>query len=105
MQVQVNTDRNIEGDETLTGQVEAAVRGALDRFDDKITRVEIHLTDENSDKKGGADDVRCLMEARLAGLQPVSVSHRGPTVDEAVDGAAGKLTRALESRLGRLERR
>jgi hypothetical protein len=56
--------------------MEAVVRDSLDRFSEQITRVEVHLSDQNSDKKFGNEDKRCLLEARLAGLQPISVSDR-----------------------------
>jgi hypothetical protein len=102
MQVQVNTDRNIEGDEAVVALVEAIVRGELHRFSHKITRVEVHLRDENSDKKGGADDLRCMIEARVAGLRPAAVTHDAATFEEAASGAAGKMKRSLESTLGRL---
>lgn len=105
MQVQINTDSNIEGHDELTQQVEAVIRDALDRFSERITRVEVHLSDENSDKKFGIDDKRCLLEARLAGLQPTAVSHQAATLEQAVDGAAEKLKRSLESTLGRLGKR
>jgi ribosome-associated translation inhibitor RaiA len=102
MQVQINTDRNIEGHEALATQVSGVVESALSRFSDSITRVEVHLSDENSDKKGGNDNMRCVMEARLEGRQPVAVTHQAATVDQSVDGAADKLTRMIESTLGQL---
>jgi len=101
MKIQINTDSNIAGNDQLRREVETLLRGALDRFSEKITRVEVHLSDENSDKKSGVDDMRCLLEARLAGLQPIAVSHEAATL-QAVDGAAEKLKRSLDSTLGRL---
>jgi ribosome-associated translation inhibitor RaiA len=105
MQIQINTDNNIEGNDRLAQQVEVAVRHALDRFSAQVTRVEVHLSDENSDKKFGTGDKRCLLEARLAGLQPISVTHEAATLEQAVDGAVEKLARSLESTLGRLGNR
>ena len=102
MQIQINTDHNIEGRETLADRVSGVVEGALSRLSDHITRVEVHLSDENSAKKGGNDDMRCMMEARLEGRQPIAVTHWAATLDQAVDGAADKLTRSIESTLGRL---
>jgi ribosome-associated translation inhibitor RaiA len=102
MQIQMNTDGNVEGHEALATQVSSTVEGALNRFSDHITRVEVHLSDENSDKKGGNDDMRCVMEARLEGRQPIAVTHQAATLDQAVDGAADKLHRLIESTLGRL---
>ena len=102
MQIQINTDHNIEGHEALAAQVSGVVESALSRFSDHITRVEVHLSDENSDKKGGQNDKRCVMEARLEGRQPIAVTHQAATLDEAVDGAADKLARLIESTLGRM---
>lgn len=103
MQVQINTDKNITGDERLTQQVEDQLRDSLERFSEKITRIEAHISDSNSATKGG-EDKRCLLEARLAGLQPISVSAVGEHVKEAVDDAIRKLKRSLDSTLGKLER-
>lgn len=101
MQIQINTDHNIEGHEALTFRVSAAIENTLSRFSDHITRVEVHLSDENSDKKAGYDDMRCLIEARLEGRPPIAVTHQATTLDEAVDGAADKLANLIESTLGR----
>jgi len=102
MHIQMNTDSNIEVHEALAAQVNSVVESALNRFIDRITRVEVHLSDENSDKKRGNDDMRCVMEARLEGRQPIAVTHQAATLDQAVDGAADKLSRLIESTLGRL---
>ena len=103
MQVQLNTDRNIRGGERLTEFVEATVTESLGRFADRVTRVEVHLSDENGAKSNG-EDKKCVMEARPAGMQPVSVSHLAATVDLAVDGAAGKLARHLDHTFGKHDR-
>lgn len=100
MHVQVNTDSNIEGHETLAAQVIGTVESALSRFNNHITRVEVHLSDENAGKSGH-DDMRCMMEARLEGRRPIGVTHQAATLGQAVDGAADKLTRLIESTLGR----
>lgn len=105
MQIQINTDSNIEGKELLTQQVEAVVRGTLDRFSKQITRVEVHLSDENSEHKFGAKDKRCLLEVRLAGREPTAVSHQAPNVEEAVDEATQKMKHSLDGTLGRLGQR
>jgi ribosome-associated translation inhibitor RaiA len=101
VQVQINTDRNIEGHATRAAEVSHVVEGALDRFSDQITQVEVHLSDENSDKKGGNDDIRCMIEAHLEGHRPLAVTDQAATVGEAVDGAVDKLSRLIESTLGR----
>lgn len=103
MQIQINTDSHIEADPDLRKAVEATVAGALGRFGERLTRVEVHLTDVNANK--GGRDIRCVMEARAAGLQPVMVDELANDVDSAVREAAGKLERALDTRFGRINRR
>ena len=100
MHIQVNTDNNVEGRDELVGQIEAEVAATLSRFSEQITRVEIHLSDENAGKTGGADK-RCVMEARPTGRQPIAVDHAGATMKDAYHGAAKKLRSSLESTLGR----
>ena len=100
MQIQINTDRNIEGHEALAAQVRGVVESALSRISDHITRVEVHLSDESS-HKSSQNDKRCMMEARLEGRQPIAVTHHAATMDQAADGAADKLARLIESTLER----
>ena len=100
MQIEIGTDSNIEGREKLATRVKGVVESALNRFSDRITRVEVHLSDVNS-YKGGEDGIRCVMEARLEGRQPTAVTHQATTLDQAVDGAAGKLKRSVERTLDR----
>ncbi len=103
MKIQVNTDRNIEADDDLASQVRAIVRGTLERFSERLTRVEVYLSDENSDSKFGTHDMRCVLEARLAGRSPTAVTHDAATWEQAVEGAAEQMMRSLESTLGRLD--
>lgn len=101
MQVHIKTDHNIEGHETLAAQVCGVVESALTRFSDRITRVEVHLSDENSHKRGD-NDKRCVMEARLKGRQPIAVTRQAATLTQAVSGTADKLAKLIENTLGRL---
>lgn len=100
MKIQVNTDVHIDGTEALAAQVSATVEQALERFSEHVTRVEVHLSDENAGKSGQQDQ-RCMLEARLEGRQPVAVTDQAATLEQAVQGAAQKLARLLDSALGR----
>jgi ribosome-associated translation inhibitor RaiA len=102
MQVLVNSDHHIVGRESLAERVETIVRGTLQRFEDRITRVEVHLNDVNSDKLG-QDDKRCMMEARLGGLKPIAVTAHAAALGDAIDAAVEKLERAIDHTLGRIE--
>jgi len=101
MQIQFNTDESVDGREALGRHAEEVVQRVLGRFSDEVTRVEIHLSDVNG-QKAGENDKRCLMEARVAGRQPVAVTDQANTLHQAIDGAAQKLKRSLDSTLGKL---
>jgi ribosome-associated translation inhibitor RaiA len=96
MQIQVNTDNDIHGDERLIEVAEMAVRADLGHFDDKLTRVEVHLKDQNADKHGPAH-IRCTMEARPRGLAPMAAHHDAADIAAALKGAAHKLRQRLSS--------
>lgn len=101
MQVQVETDNHVEGREKLIEHVEGVIRDAVDRFEGQVTHVEAHLGDVNGSDKSGPDDMRCVLEARVAGLKNIAVKHHAESLHFAIEGAADKLTKALESALGK----
>jgi ribosome-associated translation inhibitor RaiA len=101
MQIQINSDHHIVASPELANRIQSLVRDTLDRYSDRITRVEVHLNDLNG-VKGGGSDKRCLMEARLSGLGPVDVNHEADNVELAIDGAMEKLERAIEHKLGKV---
>lgn len=101
MQIQVETDSNIEGSEGMIDQITASLEGSLSRFS-TITHLSVHLRDENSDKKGGLDDIRCMIEAEVEDRrQPIAVTAHAATWEQSLSGAVGKLTSSLDSTLGR----
>ena len=94
MLIQVTTDHHIHGSEGLKEKVGHEVSTYVSRFSEHITRIDVHLHDENAHKSG--IDKRCLIEAKLAGWPSISVSHDAKSHDEAVIGASEKLERALD---------
>jgi len=101
MTIQVNTDKNIEGREQLTAYVESIIKEGLNRYNAHITRVEVHLSDENGSKEG-TEDKRCLIEVRVEKLNPIVTSELALTLHKAVDGATAKMKNALESKIGKI---
>jgi ribosome-associated translation inhibitor RaiA len=101
MKIQINSDNNITASEQLTEQAKATVASTLGHLAEHISRVEVHLSDENSNK-GGTKDKRCMMEARLEGHQPIAVTDEAETIAQAIAGAADKLKHSLDRTLGRL---
>lgn len=101
MTVQINTDKNLSVHEEYDNELEALLTEELSRFDEHITRLELHLSDENGNKES-EDDKKCLLEARMKGRQPIAVSALGNTYDQAVNSAIDKLKTSLETIIGRL---
>jgi ribosome-associated translation inhibitor RaiA len=101
IQVQINTDHNIHASQNMVRDIEDTINASFSRFGKKLTRVEIHLSDDNGSKSHG-DDKRCLLEARPAGHQPLVVTAVAATVDEAVSDAIDKMTRLLQGTFEKL---
>jgi ribosome-associated translation inhibitor RaiA len=103
MQIQINADHHIDGHEALSAWATGEVTSALSRHSAHITRVEIHLTDENS-HKGRPGDKSCVLEARMEGRPPMAVTEHAANFHQAVTGACEKLNRSIESAVGRATR-
>ncbi len=101
MQIIIHTDSTIDRHQGLDAHVQEVVKGAVTRFSEQITRVEVHLSDNKSQKSSDGDN-RVMMEARVNGYQPVAINDHGPTLHQAIASGASKLERALDSALGRL---
>jgi hypothetical protein len=101
VQVQINTGKDVEAETDL---MEDELHDALSRFGEQLVRVEVHLTDQNGEKSG-ADDLRCTMEAQLAGLKNVAVTHSAASVSEAYTGALRKMARLLDTTLAKIAAR
>ncbi len=101
MTIQINTDNNVDVHETYQAQLKDLLSEELSRFEEHITRLEVHLSDENGSKES-EDDKKCMIEARLKGRQPIAVSDVANTYDQAVNGATDKLKTSLDKILERL---
>ena len=103
MKVLVNTDKHIEGSERLQNYIDEKMGHALKHFADRLTRIEIHLSDQNGDKPG-ADDIQCRVEVRPKGLQPVTVTARNANLDLSIADAIEKMKAALTTAFGKLDK-
>jgi len=102
MKIQFNTDKAIKGDKKHEGYFTCLIGDGLERYESHITRIEAHLSDENGNKEG-INDMRCILEARIKGRQPIAVTCEVTTLEEAISCAIDKLTASLETILGRLQ--
>lgn len=103
MQFQFNTDSSVMGTRDVATRIEARVRQRLARFSERLTRVEVHVSDVNG-AKHGADDKHCTIEARPRGARPIGVTGKAADVDAAARIAANTMAERLERVLGRAGR-
>lgn len=96
MHIEINY-RDGHSSQSLDAKITATLESVLEHMADKITRIEVHLGDENSHKSGPADK-RCLIEARPAGLDPIAVETHGEDLYDTFEEGARKLKRALTTR-------
>lgn len=102
MTLQFNTDKNIQGSEALESYVFERVEYELKHFAEKITRVEIHLSDQNA-HKSGVDDIQCKIEARVQGKQPVVVAAASSEKEKAIEDALDKMKARLATIIGKMK--
>jgi Sigma 54 modulation protein / S30EA ribosomal protein len=100
MLIEVRTDGNIQGSEQFSDHVKTVVQSALDRFGDRIRRIDVHLSDAIGNKTGH-DDKCCMIEARRDGREPIVVTHRETTMDQAIRGAVENLKKSVETAFGK----
>lgn len=100
MQFQFNSDSSVMGTDNVAERIEAAVRSKLKRYEDRLTRIEVHVSDVNGSKHG-ADDKHCMIEARPRGGRPIGVTGKADKVDDAARKAANTLAQRLERLFGK----
>lgn len=102
MKIQFNTDKNVIGSEELITSMTALISEDLSRYSNQLTRLEVHLSDEDGNKDG-QNDKRCMIEARLEGMQPIAVTNHADSHEKAVTGAVEKLKSSLNTIQGRFK--
>lgn len=102
MEILINTDKNIEGSAAMRAYFQEEIKSQFERFSDHLSRIEVKISDENGDKKS-ENDKRCVLEARIKGMQPLAVTSFGNTVEKAFNTAADKMKTSLDSTMGKLK--
>jgi len=101
MTIQINTDHNVTVHEAFEAKLDGLLSEELSRFSEHITRLEVHLSDENGSKQE-QNDKRCMIEARIKGRQPIAVTANANDYELAVSGAVEKLKASLDKIEGKL---
>ena len=100
MQIQIHS-AGIHNSDAINARLQQEVEAALKVWRGQVTRVEAHLHDDNGPKSG--KDKRCVLEVRLAGLQPLAVEASTDDMYQSITLAAGKAERAVRHKLERHE--
>ncbi|MCU0711337.1 MAG: HPF/RaiA family ribosome-associated protein [Pirellula sp.] len=103
MQILINTDNHINASDAFNEKVAELLRERFRRFDDRITRIEVHFNDENSSAKSYGNDKRCVLEVRMNGMNPLAVTANTSEVMSSLRSAIDKMRSQIDSTLGRLE--
>jgi ribosome-associated translation inhibitor RaiA len=101
MQINVNTDNTIDKHQGLDEHVQSVVESSIGHFGEHIRRVDVHLSNENKEKKADGGNY-CMMEALVTGYEPVVVRDHAVDLHQAIHNTGAKLKRAIDSALGRL---
>ncbi len=104
MTIQFNADNNLTVHESFREKLTEQLTGELGRFDEFVTRLEVFLSDENGQKQG-QHDKKCLLEARVKNKQPVVVTAFAANYELAVQEAADKMKRTLNTMLEKMQDR
>ena len=101
MQILLHSDPNTDGGHLMAEHLQKVVQDAMARFAGRVTRVEAHLSDINSQAKSSDDDIHCTLEARLVGLDAIAVKYHASNAHQAIEGAVRKLKRAVGTALAK----
>ncbi|HQW83059.1 MAG TPA: HPF/RaiA family ribosome-associated protein [Ferruginibacter sp.] len=102
MIIQFNTDNNLSVHEGFSKKLQDMLNSELKRFNEIITRLEVHFADENGHKKG-VEDKRCLLEARIKNKNPIAVTAYASNYEIAAKDAAEKLKKSLNAVLQKMQ--
>lgn len=102
MPIQINSDNSTAVSEAavegMTAQLETALAA---RFEDRLTRVEVYLAEETA-PHASERMIKCTIEARPRGQQPLEVCARAVDVEAALHAATHKAITALDTHFGKM---
>ena len=101
MHILLHSDPNTDGSHLMADHLQKVVQHAMARYDERVTRVEAHLSDSLSQAKSGNGDIHCTLEARLVGLHAIVVKDHASNAHQAIEGAVRKLKRAVGTALAK----
>jgi ribosome-associated translation inhibitor RaiA len=103
MQIQLNSAQGVSMSPALEEHINKQLQSVDRRFGERLTRIEVYLTDVNG-PKGGVNK-RCKLEARPRGGDPLMAELLHEDAYDAVTGAVKRLETVLSNHFGKLDRR
>ena len=101
MQILLHVDTNSDGSPAMTQHIEDVVNAALGRFGERVTRVDVHLSEAEGHALTSAGSIRCTLEARVVGLETIFVTDHADDAHRAIEGGVRKLKRAVGAAIGK----
>ncbi len=101
MQINLHAGPHTDGSAPMAEHLQGVLHAALDRFGERVMRVDAHLADGNGASKPGHADIHCTLHAHVVGLETVVVKDEAANAHQAIDGAVRKLKRAVGATLGK----
>ncbi len=102
MLVQIHTDKNIEGGSRFFEFFTNEIKNELSRFDEIVTGIEEHFSDEHRNKSA-PNDKKCVIEARVEKKQPIAVTATADSAEKAFFEALEKIQRVLDTTLDKIK--
>jgi len=99
MEIRFNTDKHIQGSQSLVEKYSPSLEKMLQKYAEYISKVEVFMADENG-QKSGVDDKRCTIEVHINGKPSAAVTDYSDTLAKAMANAKDKLSNLLEHKLG-----
>ena len=78
------------------------IKNELARFDEIVTRIEVHVSDENGNKST-PNDKKCVIEVRVEKKQPIAVTATADSPEKAFYEALEKMQRVLDTTLDKIK--
>ncbi len=100
MKILINSDKTIHSSASLQDNLKDILHKELSHYQPKLSRIDVHLTDQNGVKEG-VNDILCLIEAHIDGRPSALASEQADTVELAFSGALDHLVSSLERDFGR----
>lgn len=100
MRFMFNNDNQTALSSATSQRVEALVEARLGRISDRLTRVEVHVSDVDGPRSGG-EDKKWVVELRPNGMRPITATDQASTVERAVTAATDRALKAFDRQIGK----